>query len=120
MKIIRLYGKTVRCWKALETFTNVAGQIREREIVTHFEKEYSEFHDGEFHHTGTEDFSIERWESMVKDRAVYVWDGKKRNRGGYKWWKYEGRVMFYGKSADMKEFWAKKYPTAEEIQFRKY
>ena len=73
---MRIYGKA----KAIGT--NNGGAYLEVEY-----KEYRE--DGSLKQIGTEDFSAERW-AAVPMRFVYTWDGQRRNKGGYRWFDYDG------------------------------
>ena len=72
----------------------------------YLEVEYKEYReDGSLKQTGTEDFSAKRW-SKVPIRFVYIWDGQRRNKGGKRWFDYDGLY----RTDDPKAF--KKYITA--------
>ena len=73
----------------------------------YFEVEYKEYReDGTLKATGTEDFSVERWNKQAHMRFVYTWDGTKRNAGGHRWFDYQTSVW----TDDTKAF--KKYAQA--------
>lgn len=89
---MRIYGKA----KAIGTVDGGA----------YLEIAYTEYReDGTVKQIGTEDFSAERWSKMPM-RFVYTWDGQRRNKGGYRWFDYDGAY----RTDDPKAF--KKYITS--------
>ena len=83
----RIYGKVLEQW----TVTDDAGRerLRQEEIAY---KEYDE--SGELIGVGSADFSIERKKRELVRKFVYVWDGKRRNKGGKRWFDYIGAVTY--------------------------
>lgn len=73
----REYGKVINIWQALDEKNRLRIVQREYEYIDHLD-------DGREIH-GTEDISAFR-ERQITTRWVYTWDGKRRNKGGYKWW----------------------------------
>lgn len=58
----------------------------------YLEVEYKEYRaDGSLKMIGTEDFSAKRW-SGVPMRFIYTWNGEKLNKGGKRWFDYEGSM----------------------------
>lgn len=77
-------------------------------------KEYRE--DGSLRCTGTEDFSGKRW-SATPIRFIYTWDGEKRNKGGYRWFDYQGSVRV-DDIKGLKNFLKSQYPDAAIVEAR--
>jgi hypothetical protein len=93
---------------------------KKREIAeNYYEVEYKEYRqDGSLKAIGTEDFSTKRYNNL-EGRAVYTWDGEKRNKGGYRWFDYQG----YFRTDNLKElknYMELKYNNAAMVQIRKY
>lgn len=117
---VRIYGKTVNTWKAWETFI-WRGQTREREIATQYEIEYREYDEsGNLVATGTEDFSRER-AMQLDTKWVWVWDGKKLNRGGHRSFECMGTVKInLNSKAEVMKYLRTKYSDATLIQLRTF
>lgn len=111
MKRIRIYGKRLNTWTAI----NEKG----REVATQIELAYKEYNeDGELVGTGSEDFSMERYNAEIQRVWICTWDGQKRNKGGYRWFDNCGSVEI--RKADRKEVkkhYEEKY-NAAEVQLR--
>ena len=73
---MKIYGKT-----------KIIGQVDGHPYIEVEYKEYRE--DGSLKGIGTEDFSTERW-SAIHWGFVYTWDGQRRNKGGHRWFDFEG------------------------------
>ena len=115
---VRIYGKVVNTWKSWETYT-WKGETREREITTQYEIEYKEYDEkGSLIATGTEDFSRERYR-QIDTQWVWVWDGKKRNKGGHRAFECMGTVTFnLNNEGDVMRYLRTKYNNAALIQLR--
>lgn len=84
------------------------------------ELDYKEYRmDGSLYSMGTEQFSNERMDKQLKGSAVYVWDGKKRNKGGYRVWDRK-EFMWYTNRKALNEYVKNKYADYAMIQFRSY
>lgn len=99
-QIVRLYGKVVNEWKVFD-------YVRDREITRQIEVAYSDFdvNTCEVVAVGTEDFTPERYHNTVNNSNVFIWDGIRRNKGGYRWFDDTG-------------FW--KYRKSEKKLFKQY
>ena len=113
--LVRTYGKVVNTWMA---YNEELG----RYVITQVEIEYREYSliDGHMVKRGTEDFSRER-EKNIRRAEIWTWDGLKYNKGGHRWWYFEGFIN-YDKThtKEIKKLLAFKYPKAKEIQLRKF
>lgn len=112
-RTFRLYGKSLNIW----THINEKG----REELTQIEFSYREYETetGELVATGSEDFSSERY-SMLKRAHVYTWDGKRRNKGGYRWFTDQGYILFHKNDRKaIKEYFKKRY-NAELVEIRTF
>lgn len=82
---IKFYGNTLRTWKHMVTCKTLRGNTYEEERVSQYELSYKEYmQDGTLIGVGSEDFSPER-KNTLKRYRVFAWDGKKYNKGGYRW-----------------------------------
>lgn len=113
MNKVRIYGKLINKWKSYD-------EKKKREIVTQVEHTYKEFDEnGNLINTGSEDFSIERFNSQTERRHIYVWDGKRYNKGGYRWFDYEDSLLIRkGDLKGLKAYLKAKYPNAQLIEAR--
>lgn len=104
---IRVYGKVLNIW--CETDENGRERITQEEVAY---KEY-DTETMELVGTGSEDFSLERRRKEIEDRWIYAWDGQKRNKGGYRWFRCEGDIQFRKcEKKIVKEYLKKKYNAA--------
>lgn len=113
---IRIYGKVINTWTRMMPLA--AG--REIEVISQLEIAYKEYSldDGSLVGEGTEDFSSDRHKRELLYKSVWVWDGKKLNKGGHRWFDLVGDIKFQkSQRKAVKEFLKKKY-NAEEIQLR--
>lgn len=113
MMKIRIYGKELNRWT-----TTTERNGKEITIITQVELEYKEYdvETGILVGVGSEDFSRERYNSLVKP-GIYTWDGKKVNKGGKKWWDYRGWTVINKSDKKLaKQYIANKYNA--EVQFR--
>ena len=115
----RLYGKVINTWTAKEQFTDWNGNHRERDIITQYEIEFTEYNrDGSIYRKGTEDFSRERY-STIQNKWVYTWDGHLLNRGGKRKFEDQGMIKYSrSQEKEVKKLLQAKYPGAEIIQLR--
>ena len=91
--------------------------IRKDENSAYLEVAYTEYrNDGSIKCTGTEDFSSKRWSSTAI-KSIYTWNGEKRNKGGYRWFDFQGNVRFSGSPKIVKMIYKTKY-NAELIELR--
>ena len=68
--------------------------------------------------TGTEDFSPERVGRELSNRWIYTWDGKRRNKGGYRAFDDRGMAMYRRSEVEgVKEYYRNRYQAAE-VQLR--
>lgn len=106
---VRVYGKTVNEWY------DEGGMLIQKEVSY---KDY-DTEDGTVWGIGTEDFSVERWWKDTDRKWVWTWDGKKRNRGGYRWFE-EVRHLSFRKCqrSELRKLLKTWYPEAELIQLR--
>lgn len=112
---VRIYKGIGQVWTHTEERNG-----RETEIIVQFEALYKEYslEDGSLVGEGSEDFSTKRYESELQSRFVWVWDGRKRNKGGCRWFDCKGDISFpKGQSRLVKDLLKKKYD-AEEVQLR--
>lgn len=88
MQTIKIYGETINTWKVFDPDKN-------KEVLTQLEIEFTEYRlDGTIYRTGTEDFSAERWKESLKSQFLWTWDGKCRNKGGKRCFKYQGLIKY--------------------------
>lgn len=106
---VRVYGKTVNEWY------DEGGILIQKEVAY---KDY-DTEDGTVWGIGTEDFSVERWWKDTDRKWVWTWDGKKRNRGGHRWFE-EVRHLSFRKCqrSELRKLLKTWYPEAELIQLR--
>ena len=118
MERIRIYGKVVNTWKATEEYTR-NGETFERPVITQYEIAYKEYdEDGNLVGIGTEDFSRERYRTIDR-KQIWTWDGQKRNKGGHRWFDYEGDVTCnLNQLAAVRKLMEKKYNKAAMVQLR--
>lgn len=109
---IRIYGKVMETWTSI----NEKG----RETITQEELAYKEY-DVETLNLigiGSEDFSPERRHAETEKRWVWTWDGKKRNKGGFRWFECQGMTEIRkSEKKAVKAYFKKKYG-AELIELR--
>lgn len=104
---VRFYGKTLQIWEN-------DGQLIQ------MEKAYTDYdiETGEIKATGSEDFSPMRWVYETEDRWVWTWDGKKRNRGGHRWFEQHNLMQYRRNDRKLvKEYFKNKY-NAELVELR--
>ena len=115
---VRIYGKQINEWKS----TDEHG----REIVIQIEREYTDYNSitGEVVGCGSEDIPV-HWtlgrRATTTCRWVYTWDGEKLNKGGKRWFDYQGQITYRveaGAVKGVKELLKHKHPKAVEIQIR--
>lgn len=99
-QIVRLYGKIKEEWEVFD-------EEKQRNITTQIEVIYADYdvNTCECVAVGTEDFSFERYRTTVNNSNVFIWDGIRRNKGGYRWFEDTG-------------FW--KYRKSEKKLFKQY
>ena len=93
---------------------------KRKAIAEHYyEYEYKEYReDGTLKCIGTEDFSAERLRTL-EHRFIWTWDGQKLNKGGYRWFEFDGMVIINkGDLKELKKIVAKWHPEATLIQAR--
>jgi len=84
----------------------------------YFEVYYGEYReDGTLKQTGTEDFTVERWNKQTHTRFVYTWDGERRNAGGYRWFECQGRFITDDPKA-FKKYMQARYTDAKLVDVR--
>ena len=109
---IRIYGKELERW----TYDDEKGRERTYQIEYAYKEYDAETMD--ICNAGSEDFSLDRWNSEIEKRWVYAWDGNKRNKGGYRWFENQGYIKFRKSEKKLvKEYLRKKY-NAEIIELR--
>ena len=93
MAQIRVYGKTIEEWG---TDVNEFGS----KVWTQREIAYTDYDSetGEILAVGSEDFSMNRWNSYTAQFWIKTWDGQRRNKGGYKWWEDHSFTHFNPKA----------------------
>lgn len=84
---MRIYGKILHTW----TYTDEQGRERTSQIEVAY-RDYNE--SGQLTGTGSEDFSPERWNQTTRRNNIWTWDGKKLNKGGHRWFEYQGCYTF--------------------------
>ena len=111
MTTYRIYGKEIERW------THEDEHGRERTVQVEYEyKEYDET--GDLIGTGTEDFSYDRMKKQLVTRFVYTWDGERRNKGGHRWFDFEGSILYNKKDGkEIKKHIERKY-NAKLVQLR--
>ena len=110
---VRIYGKVVNRWWGEDS--------KGRQTVIQEEIEYKEYdaETGKLRATGTEDFSPERRNKEIAHHWVYIWDGKKRNKGGYRWFESCGLCAYRKSNKKALELLMKtKFPGTELVQLR--
>ncbi len=109
---VKLYGKTDEVWKTTDE--------KGRDHVTQIAKTYREYYlDGTLKQKGVEDFSPERYESEIIGRQVWVWDGQKRNKGGYRQFDYKEYITFPRKRRkEVMELLKSRYPQSVLTELR--
>lgn len=115
MNTVKIYGKTVNTWKVFDPEKN-------REVITQYEIEFTEYRlDGSIYRTGTEDFSAERYKTVLKSQFLWTWDGEARNKGGHRCFQYEGLIKFVETQRKaLKQLLMAQYPNASMIQLRNW
>lgn len=111
--LVRTYGRIENTWRAYNEKTGL-------HEITQIEIQYREYSliDGHMVNRGTEDFSRER-KKNIRTAEIWTWDGLKYNKGGHRWWYYEGSITYdRTQTKEMKKLLAIKYPKAKEIQLR--
>lgn len=106
---VRIYGKTVSKWH------DEAGRLIQKEVG------YMDYDtdDGTVWGMGTEDFSPVRWSRDVDDKWIWIWDGRKRNRGGHRAFELVRHLRFRkSQRAELRKLLHTMYPQAEMIQLR--
>lgn len=109
---VRIYGETINSWNK-----------KDKKGIEHTEQveiSYVEYdpETGEVVGTGSEDFSLKRLDKDTKAKFVYTWDGKKRNKGGYR--KFDEREHIRYRKAEsrlVKKYFKNKYQ-AELVELR--
>ena len=92
-------------------------QKDEKGFGTYFEIPYTEYRtDGSIYSKGTEDFSSERYNRLVR-RTIYLPTGK-TNKGGYMIWE-EKETIVSDSTASIRGYAKIKYPT-KNFQIRQY
>lgn len=115
MNKVRIYKDIVDTRKAYD-------EALRKEVTTQFEVTYADYYtDGTFVGIGTEDFSPERWSTQVRRGYVYTWNGTRRNRGGNRWFDYQGEITYRrGQRKDLDTFLKTRFPGTEVIDIRTY
>ena len=113
MNKVRIYKDIVNKW-------DVYDEVKGRMVTTQYEVSFAEYYtDGTFYRIGTEDFSADRYNKQVRLGWVYTWNGTRRNRGGNRWFDFQGSVQYLkGQAKDVKEFLKTRFPGAEVIDIR--
>ena len=116
---MKVYGKVVNTWKHM--ITRIwRGQPEEIEAISQYEITYKTYDaNGDQIGIGTEDFSAERYNETLKEYRVFVWDGVRYNKGGYRWFDEVLTVKIDRKNRkllkDLASIW---FPKAAEISIR--
>lgn len=110
---VRIYGKTIQEWRT----DGKHGEF----VISQVELAYKDYDSttGEVVQIGSEDFSSKRHSIAVSRKSVWTWDGKRRNKGGHRWFECQPDIKF--RKSDRKgvmEYLRIKYPNAVEIQLR--
>lgn len=112
---VRLYGRELERWCVEDE--------KGRSIMRQVELEYTEYdiETGEIVAVGSEDFSRERYKSLLF-KMVWTWDGKKRNAGGHRWFEYSRDVKYIkGKGKEVKTYLKNMYKMSvgiEDVELR--
>ena len=116
---MKVYGKVINTWKHIET-RMWKGEPVEIEAVSQYEVAYVEYDaNGQKVAIGTEDFSRERYTETLNGYRIFVWDGQKYNKGGYRWFEEVGYAKIDRKNRKaLKELAAVWFPKAAEISIR--
>lgn len=93
-KTYRIYGKVLETWEHEQE----NGRVRTYQVEIAY-KEYDA--DGELVGAGSEDFSKDRYHKELREAYVWTWDGEKRNKGGYRWFEFEGRTIYRRKDVKL-------------------
>ena len=114
-KTIRIYGKVAKTWKQTVVINGW-----EHEVTTQMEIKYKEYYlDGKLKSVGTEDFSPERYKNELVNCQVCTWDGKRRNKGGHRWFDLEGSMTILKRQRkDVKKYLENKYKESEIVELR--
>ena len=117
---VKMYGKILNVWKHKITSTALNGKTYEDERTTQIELAYNEYGaDGGLIRKGSEDFSMNRYNSGLRSYRVFTWDGKKLNAGGYRWFEnVMDIVVNKGTRKNALEVVRHWFPDAAEIQLR--
>ena len=112
LKTYRIYGKRLQEW----TREDEQGRVRLVQVEIEY-KEYDE--EGDLVGAGSEDFSLERLhKTLAQNKLVYTWDGQKRNKGGHRWFDFQGYITFNKKQSKLiKDHLMRRYG-AELVQLR--
>lgn len=113
MNTVRIYGKVINRWLVTDE--------KGRDRLTQLEFTYRDVDEnGKTVATGSEDFSSERLRTQTERRHIYTWDGQRRNKGGHRWFDYEGSILFRkSEYKELKAYLKNRYPNAEKIEARK-
>ena len=101
---MRIYGKVLETWEAYDWELGC-------HVPVQYEFSYKDYDmDGRLIGSGSEDFSPARKRMAMSERWVWTWDGKKRNRGGYRAFECQGLIKYRDSDRkDIKEFLKNKY-----------
>ena len=92
---VRLYLDVIETWK------DEYGRMKQVEVA------YNDYdvESGELVGVGTEDFSRERYKTIIT-KLLWTWDGERRNAGGHRWFEYTGLDYKYirGEGRKVKRF----------------
>lgn len=115
---MKVYGKTLNTWTHMVT-VDLGWKKYEEERTAQVELSYTEYNaNGDKIGKGSEDFSVERLNSL-KYYRIFTWDGEKRNKGGYKWFEEQRLVRINPTNRKhLKDLAAKWFPNAAEINIR--
>ena len=105
-KTYRIYGNVLETWKHEQE----NGRVRTCQVEIAY-KEYDAA--GELVGVGSEDFSIDRYHKELREAYVWAWDGERRNKGGFRWFDFEGRTIYRRKDVKLvKEHYKRVYNAA--------
>lgn len=112
IKKFRLYGDAINRWFSEDEDG--------RKHLTQIEVPYKEYDtEGDLVGEGTEDFSRDRWNSTpFRSAFVYIWDGSKRNKGGYRWFVCKRWITYKRKDASLVKQYFKIHYNASEVELR--
>lgn len=106
---VRIYGDTVEWWKD------------DKGRMTYTELEYKDYniYTGEVVGVGTEQFSRERYKTVIT-KLIWTWDGSERRGDGTRWFDYTGKAVKYNRGDGRKvkmlvKLW---YPHVWDINLR--